>query len=100
MSFKAPEFADFAGCGAVAVGERPFIPEKPTKKMSDTPENLQFNYVFVFFWVHIICIYIKVYVLIYVKYYICQLLYVKYYMSNINMSNIICQNLFHIFYKF
>jgi len=42
----------------IVVGARPSISEKPTKKMSDTPENLQFNYVFVLFGVHIMCAYI------------------------------------------
>lgn len=77
----------------IVVGERPSISEKPTKKMSDTPENLQFNYVFVLFGVHIMCAYIYIYKWMssYMSNIICQIVYYLYIY--------ICQNLFHIFYK-
>ena len=70
-------------------GKRPSMLEKPTQKMSDTPENLQFNYVFVLFLVHIMCAYIIIYIYISVCPHICQILYVKYYIIYIYMSKFI-----------
>ena len=75
----------------IVVGERPSISEKPTKKMSDTPENLQFNYVFVLFGVHIMCAYIYKWMSSYMSNIICQIfyylyIYVKiYFISSINV---------------